>query len=82
MSMVERVAKALYDVEWQGHGGELEFSDSKDYWLKSARAAIEAMTGPDTRMVAAAAEAAAKTGSGDFVAVFRSMLKAALEDGS
>jgi hypothetical protein len=40
---VERVARALFDVEWKDHGGEAEFESSKDYWLKSARAAIAAM---------------------------------------
>lgn len=70
--MVERLAHRLYDA--------LRPESAPPYWLceRAARAAIEAMREPNIAMVGAAVAAAERSGSGDFVAIFRAMIDAAL----
>ncbi len=49
--MVERVARAMRAREWDGdYWNEADMSD-KEYWLASARAAIEAMREPTEAMI-------------------------------
>ncbi|CAB4156105.1 hypothetical protein UFOVP1301_58 [uncultured Caudovirales phage] len=48
-----RVAKALYEHEWQSLPNSEPFGDGcKDYWVSEARAAIRAMREPTTEMEA------------------------------
>ena len=47
-----RVAKALYEHEWQSLPNSEPFGDGcKDYWVSEARAAIRAMHTPTTEML-------------------------------
>lgn len=51
--MIERVAKAMYALEWEKAPGikpDFMSGDHRQYWLKSARTAIEAMREPTFAM--------------------------------
>jgi hypothetical protein len=56
MSMVEKVARALFAEEWRGTTMKPQqaLDDAeREYWFNAARAAIEAMREPSEEMVAA-----------------------------
>jgi hypothetical protein len=53
MDMIERVARALFAVEWDSKSSdpwEGAYADEREAWLQSARAAIEAMRDPTDAM--------------------------------
>lgn len=55
--MVERVAKALFQLEWAHNGSEIEYANSRDYWMEGAREAIRAMREPTIDQTHAALDA-------------------------
>ena len=56
--MIEGVARAIFaELGWEGVGAHPAFEHDQELWSKAARAAIEAMREPTSKMLAAAVEA-------------------------
>lgn len=84
MNMVERVARALFDLEWRGMPDAAETwknREMRDYWLESARTAIAAMREPTEAMVKAASIEAQRPAGWHSVYpnIYRAMISSALE---
>jgi hypothetical protein len=87
-TMVERVARALFETEWspaaERHEGkarldwEKEWPNSREYWLNSARAAMAAMRDPTDAMCAAGSSASTSVRPEGVPLIWRGMIDAAL----
>jgi hypothetical protein len=84
--MVERVARALFEEEWDDKSSEpweRAEEDERAAWRKSARAAIEAMREPTGVMIAQgswASDGRNEIGSTGAKNAWRKMIDAALTD--
>lgn len=77
MEMIERVARAIYKVD-----GEKGWHLHSQFYLNSARAAIEAMREPDPHMIAHMYDGpmvVSPSSQDDDLAIYRAMIDAALK---